>query len=302
MSTAQEGRPGRDSVEVVVVGGGAAGLSAAKILARSCRSVLVVDAGAPRNAPAEGVHNYLYAEGTSPQRLRETGRAEALAYDVEVVDGTATAATVLPQPEPGGPRFTVGVRTVDGATRTVQARRLVLATGLVDVLPDVAGLRERWGRDVLHCPFCHGWEVRDQAIGVIGTNPMALHQVMLFRRLTEDVVYFQHTAPDPTEEQREQLAALGVEHVAGEVAAVQTAGTRCPGCRWSTAGSWPARPPRSRLGWRHARTCWPTWAWPGPSCSSAASSRATAWPPTRRGSLRVRACGRRATSPRRWRR
>jgi len=229
MSTAQEDMPGRHSVDVVVVGGGAAGLSAAKILARSCRSVLVVDAGAPRNAPAEGVHNYLYAEGTSPQRLRETGRAEALAYDVEVVDGTATAATVLPQPEPGGPRFTVGVRTVDGATRTVQARGLVLATGLVDVLPDVAGLRERWGRDVLHCPFCHGWEVRDQAIGVIGTNPMALHQVMLFRRLTEDVVYFQHTAPDPTEEQREQLAALGVEHVVGEVAAVQTAGDALSG-------------------------------------------------------------------------
>jgi len=231
MSTAQGGTSGRDSVDVVVVGGGAAGLSAAKILARSRRSVLMVDGGEPRNAPANGVHNYLYAEGSSPRRLRETGRAEALAYDVQVVDGAATAATVLPQPEPGGPRFSVGLRTAEGATRTVQARRLVLATGLLDVLPDIEGLRKRWGRDVLHCPFCHGWEVRDQAVGVIGTNAMALHQVTLFRQLTEDLVYFQHTAPDPTGEQREQLAALGVEHVAGEVAAVQTSGDALSGVR-----------------------------------------------------------------------
>jgi thioredoxin reductase len=221
----------RSSVDVVVVGGGSAGLSAAKILARSRRSVLVIDAGAPRNAPAEGVHNYLYAEGASPRELVRIGRAEAQAYDVEVVEATATSATVVASPEPGGPRFTVELRTGDGASRTVGARRVVLATGLLDVLPDVSGLAERWGRDVLHCPFCHGWEVRDQAIGVLGTNPMALHQVLLFGQLTEDVVYFQHTAPDPTDEQVEQLAALGVGWVVGEVAAVETTGDALSGVR-----------------------------------------------------------------------
>ena len=212
----------RGSVDVVVVGGGPAGLSAAKILARSRRSVLVVDAGTGRNAPAEGVHNYLYAEGTAPARLAEIGRSEARSYGVEVVDGTATTAAVLAQPDPGAPRFSVGVQTDEGTTRTIGARRVVLATGLVDVLPAVAGLAPRWGRDVLHCPFCHGWEVRDRAVGVLGTHPMSLHQVMLFRQLTDDVVYFQHTAPDPTDEQVEQLAALGVEWVVGEVAAVLT--------------------------------------------------------------------------------
>ena len=211
--------PARDNVDVVVVGGGSAGLSAAKILARSRRSVLLVDAGTGRNAPAAGVHNYLYAEGTAPARLVEVGRSEARAYGVEIVDGTATAATVVAQPDPGGPRFIVAMSTA-GVTRTVGGRRVVLATGLVDVLPDVAGLAARWGRDVLHCPFCHGWEIRDQAVGVLGTNPMALHQVLLFRALTADVVYFQHTAPDPTDAQVEQLAALGVTHVVGEVAAV----------------------------------------------------------------------------------
>ena len=218
-------------VDVVVVGGGSAGLSAAKILARSRRSVLVVDAGTARNAPAQGVHNYLYAEGTSPQQLVTIGRGEAVAYDVQIVEGTATAASVVASPAPGGSRFTVELRTGDGASRAVGARRVVLATGLVDVLPDVQGLLPRWGRDVLHCPFCHGWEVRDQAIGVLGTNPMALHQVMLFRQLSDDVVYFQHTAPDPTDEQREQLAALGVEHVTGAVAAVEVTDDALSGVR-----------------------------------------------------------------------
>lgn len=218
-------------VDVVVVGGGSAGLSAAKVLARSRRSVLVVDAGTPRNAPAHGVHNYLYAEGTPPLQLMRIGRAEAQAYDVHIVEGTATAATVTATPGPGGSRFAVQVRTGDGASRVVAARRLVLATGLVDVLPDVPGLSQRWGRDVLHCPFCHGWEVRDQPIGVLGTNPMAMHQVLLFRQLSKDVVYFQHTAPDPTVEQREQLAALGVEHVIGVVAAVEVTGDALSGMR-----------------------------------------------------------------------
>lgn len=220
-------------MDVVVVGGGSAGLSAAKILARSRRSVMVVDAGTPRNAPAQGVHNYLYSEGTSPQQLMQIGRAEAQAYDVRIVEGSATAATAVASPEPGGSRFTIKIRTGDGATKAVGARRVVLATGLIDVLPDVQGLSQRWGRDVLHCPFCHGWEVRDQAIGVLGTNPMAMHQVLLFRQLSKDVVYFQHTAPDPTDEQREQLAALGVDHVTGAVAAIEVTDDALSGVRMS---------------------------------------------------------------------
>ncbi len=217
--------------DVVVVGGGAAGISGAKIAARMRRRVLVVDAGAPRNAPAQGVHNYLYAEGGAPGDLWATGRAEAQAYGVEVVDGSAVRATIVADPEPAASRFTVDVRGADGSVSTVGARRLLLATGLVDVLPQVDGLAERWGRDVLHCPFCHGWEVRGQAIGVLGSSAMSVHQVLLFRQLSEDVVYFQHTAPDPTDEQVEQLAALGVEWVVGQVAAVETVGGVLSGVR-----------------------------------------------------------------------
>jgi thioredoxin reductase/SAM-dependent methyltransferase len=220
-----------NTYDMVVVGGGAAGMSGAKIAARMRRRVLVIDAGSPRNAPAQGVHNYLYAEGSAPAELRVRARAEAEAYDVEVVEGSAVGAVVLRDPEPTAARFTVDVRSGDGSIVTVGARRLLLATGLVDVLPQVDGLAERWGRDVLHCPFCHGWEVRDQAIGVLGTSPMAVHQVLLFRQLSEDVVYFQHTAPDPSDEQVEQLAALGVPWVVGLVTAVTTTNGALSGVR-----------------------------------------------------------------------
>ncbi len=220
-----------NTYDVVVVGGGPAGLSGAKIIARMRRKVLVVDAGAPRNAPAEGVHNYLYAEGATPSALAATGRAEALAYGVDLVDGAAVRAVVVPDPQPGAARFRIDVRAGNGSVSTVGARRVLLATGLVDVLPDIDGLEQRWGVDVLHCPFCHGWEVRDQAIGVVGSGPMAIHQVLVFRQLSEDIVYFQHTAPDSSPEQAEQLAALGVQHVVGRVAAVETTGDALSGVR-----------------------------------------------------------------------
>ena len=91
----------------------------------------------------------------------------------------------------------------------MHARRLLVATGLTDELPDIPGLRERWGRDVVHCPYCHGWEVRDQAIGVLATGPTAVHQALLFRQLSEDVVC-SHTMPLPDGEEAEQLAARGI--------------------------------------------------------------------------------------------
>jgi len=158
--------------DVVVIGGGAAGLSGALTLARSRRSVLVIDAGEPRNAPAAGVHGFLTRDGMNPQALLEVGRAEVRGYGGHIVDGRVTSASR------NGDSFTVSL--ADG--RAVSARRLLVTTGLLDELPEVSGLRERWGRDVLHCPYCHGWEVRDQAVGVLGTGPRAVHQALLFGR------------------------------------------------------------------------------------------------------------------------
>jgi thioredoxin reductase len=207
--------------DVVVVGGGAAGLSGALALSRARRSVLVVDGGAPRNAPAAEMHNYLGRDGSPPGDLLAAGRAEVAGYGGEVVPGEAVSATR----EDDG--FTVAL--ADG--RSVRARRLLVTTGLVDELPDVPGLAERWGHDVLHCPYCHGWEVRDQAIGVLSTGPGGVLKALLWRQWSQDVTLFLHTGPEPTDEEWEQLAARGIAVVTGEVARVETDGDRLTGVR-----------------------------------------------------------------------
>ena len=196
--------------EVLVIGGGAAGLAAAVALARSRRSVLVIDAGEPRNAPADGVHNVLTREGTPPLELLKLGREELRGYGGEVREARATS--VLREDD----RFVV---TLGDAGR-VCGRRVVVTTGLVDELPDVAGLRERWGHDVLHCPYCHGWEVRDRAIGVLASSPMSVHQALLFGQLSDDVTFLANGF-SLDDEARWQLDRAGIALVEGTVSAVE---------------------------------------------------------------------------------
>ncbi|MFC4494893.1 NAD(P)/FAD-dependent oxidoreductase [Streptomyces ovatisporus] len=199
-----------ESYDVIVVGGGAAGLSAALVLGRSRRSVLVIDAGEPRNASADHMHNYLGREGARPAELLADGREEVGRYGVEVRDGrVSTAARAR-----GG--FALGL--ADGST--VSARRLVLATGVVDVLPQVPGLEERFGRDVLHCPYCHGWEVAGLPLGVVASGPDCVERALLFRQWSEDVVILLNGRPAPQGEDAEKLAARGIRWVPGAIARV----------------------------------------------------------------------------------
>jgi thioredoxin reductase/2-polyprenyl-3-methyl-5-hydroxy-6-metoxy-1,4-benzoquinol methylase len=207
--------------DVAVIGGGAAGLSAALILGRARRTVVVVDAGAPRNAPAAGVHGFLSRDGFPPAELLAAGRAEVAGYGGVFLDGEVTAV------EPGF-AFTV-------AGQRVTARRLIVTTGLSDELPAIPGLRERWGRDVVHCPYCHGWEFRDRVVGVLGTDEWAVHQALLFRQLTASVVLFAHTAPDLTDEQELRLAARRIRVVPGLVSAVEAPDDRLSGVRLADA-------------------------------------------------------------------
>lgn len=200
-----------NSYDVVVAGGGAAGLNGALMLARSRRSVVVIDAGQPRNAPAEGVHGLLARDGMPPAELVARGREEVRRYGGHVVSGEITEAVR------DGDGFSIAL--ADG--RRVRARRLLVTTGLTDELPDIPGLRERWGHDVVHCPYCHGWEVRDRAIGVLNTGPMSQHQVQLFRQLSDDVVFFTHDGPEPTADEAERMAARGIRVVTGKVTAVE---------------------------------------------------------------------------------
>jgi thioredoxin reductase len=199
-----------ENYDVVVVGGGAAGLSGAVALARSRRSVLVIDAGDPRNAPASHVHNFLTRDGTPPAEIYAAGREEVTRYGGRVETGRVTALSR------DGDRFQVQI-----GSRTVMARRLLVATGLRDELPDIPGLAARWGIDVLHCPYCHGWEVRDKRVGVLATGPTAVHQALLFRQLSPSVTLLQHTGPAPAGEQREQLAVRGITIAEGTVEAIE---------------------------------------------------------------------------------
>ncbi|WP_369371679.1 NAD(P)/FAD-dependent oxidoreductase [Promicromonospora sp. Populi] len=207
-----------EPIDAVVIGGGAAGLNGALMLARSRRSVVVVDGGSPRNAPADGVHGLLGLDGTPPAELLERGRAEVRRYGGTVRPGEVVAAAPT-EPSAGGDlRFTVTL--ADGAT--LHARRLLVATGLRDVLPDVPGLAEHWGHSVVHCPYCHGWEVRDQPIGVLAIGPASVHQALLFRQLTDDLVYFSR-GTELDEDTRARFAARGIRIVDAAVDRVVSA-------------------------------------------------------------------------------
>ncbi|MFC9603590.1 NAD(P)/FAD-dependent oxidoreductase [Streptomyces niveus] len=203
--------------DAVVIGGGAAGLNGALMLARSRRSVLVIDSGTPRNAPAEGVHGLLGQEGVPPTELLRRGREEVRGYGGRIVSGEVTDAVPADPTAEGDPRFAVTL--ADGAL--LRARRLLVATGLRDVLPDVPGLARHWGHSVVHCPYCHGWEVRDEPIGILAVGPASVHHALLFRQLTDDLVYFTR-GTELDEDTRARFAARAIRVVDTPVASVES--------------------------------------------------------------------------------
>ncbi|MER6680376.1 NAD(P)/FAD-dependent oxidoreductase [Streptomyces olivaceoviridis] len=208
--------------EVVVVGGGAAGLSAALVLGRSRRRTLVVDAGEPRNAPSAHMQGYLSRDGMSPAEFLAVGREEIARYGVELVRDR-----VVDVSREGD------FAAVLASGRTVRARHLVVATGLKDELPPVPGLAERFGRDVVHCPYCHGWEVRDLPTGVLATSPLSVHQALMATQWSKDVRLFLHEVDEAelTDQDLRRLATAGVTVVPGEVAGLVTADDRLTGVR-----------------------------------------------------------------------
>ena len=189
--------------DVVIVGGGAAGLSAALVLGRARRRVAVIDGGAPRNAPAAHMQGFLSRDGLPPAELLAAGRAEVTGYGVEIIIDTVLDI------DPG---FVV---TLAGGS-TLTARRILLATGVSDELPDIDGIWERWGKDLLHCPYCHGWEVRDQPLGVLGSIPGSVLHALLVRQWSDDVIFFAHTY-ELTNDERHQLDARGIRIEVGIV-------------------------------------------------------------------------------------
>ncbi len=211
--------------DVAVVGGSAAGLAAALQIGRQRRSVIVIDAGEPRNAPAAHMHGYLAHEGLAPSELSSLGREEVRSYGGEVVEGRVVEVTRSDDRH---------FRLLLTGGHVVIARRVLAATGLVDELPEIEGLAAHWGRDVIHCPFCHGFEVRDQRIVAIATHQMALHPAALFRQLSDQLTVVLHDGVDAADPQVEALRSAGVRVVEerverivsedGRVAAVELVG------------------------------------------------------------------------------
>lgn len=186
--------------DVAVIGGSAAGLAAALQLGRLRRSVIVIDAGTPRNAPADHMHGYLGHDGIAPSDFTAIAREDVRRYGTEVLAGRVTGVT----------RDGAGFRLTLTGHHAVQARRVLVATGIVDELPEVDGLNEHWGRGVIHCPFCHGYEVRDRRLVQIVSHPMHLHPAVLFARLSDRLTLVLHDVVGPDDHEVEALRASGV--------------------------------------------------------------------------------------------
>jgi thioredoxin reductase len=221
------------SWDVIIVGGGSAGLSAALMLGRARRRVLVLDGGAPRNGVAAHMHGVLGRDGWSPLDLLAAGRDEVRRYGVVVESANVLSA----EPVDGGFEVVLSAEPVEGGFEVVvgdtagragddrgdrrsspsrgdrhRARRLLVATGVRDGLPEIPGLAEQWGSGAVVCPYCDGWEVRDRRIGVLASGPMGLHQVQLLRQWSADVTYF----VNGTELRADAYAALAARGIAVE--------------------------------------------------------------------------------------
>lgn len=189
--------------DVVIVGGGPAGLNAALILGRARKKVILFDAGSPRNAAAIGIHNFVTRDGIAPAEFRRAAREQLRPYaSVEVEDARVDAIT------PEGGLFVAQI-----GARTLVARRVLLCVGMIDVLPDLPGYRELWGTSIFQCPYCHAWEVKDRAFGVLATSPMMLEFAFVLTGWTRDLVVFTGGAFPIVEELRARLrgARIGID-------------------------------------------------------------------------------------------
>ena len=218
-----------NTYDVVVVGGGAAGLSAALVLTRARRNVAVVDSGQPRNAPAAHMQGFLGSDGLPPGELLAAGRSEVTGYGGHLMSGTVATITECARTGAYALRW-FDVTLEDGTA--LRARRVLVTTGLRDEVPDIPGVRERWGRDLLHCPYCHGYEVRDQPVGVLAGDPAttaeSLAHAHIIRQWSDDVVFFANGAT-LTAAQREQLVARAIGVVNEPVVSLAVDGDRLTG-------------------------------------------------------------------------
>ncbi|MFL6124556.1 NAD(P)/FAD-dependent oxidoreductase [Actinophytocola sp.] len=201
--------------DVVIVGGGTAGLAAALVLGRARRKVVVIDAGEPRNAAAHESHGFLTRDGLPPAELLRLGRAEVAGYGVELLADRVVSAK---------PGFAVALAS--GPVLT--ARKLLVTAGVRDELPDVPGVAELWGDQVHFCPYCHGYEVRDERVGVLASGPLGVMKAVMLREWAPDVVLFPGDY-QLTDDEAAQLGSRGIPVEPGKVTRLVVSAGRLTG-------------------------------------------------------------------------
>ena len=194
------------TVDSLIIGGGAAGLQAALVMVRARRSVLVVDSATPRNRFAHEIHGVIALEGTPPLEFQERGKEQLRSYGVTIANATVDSVTDNDR--------TLTATLSNG--ETVAARSIIVASGVDDVHPNIPGLEENWGDTVLHCPYCHGFEVADKKLGVLCIGEFSLHHAALLRQWSKDITFFTN-GMELTEEQRADLTRRGIALVDGPV-------------------------------------------------------------------------------------
>ncbi|MFC4775281.1 NAD(P)/FAD-dependent oxidoreductase [Paenibacillus sp. GCM10023252] len=196
--------------DCVIIGGGLAGLSAALLLGRARRSVLLIDNGKPRNAVTHASHNYLTRDGITPSEFRRVAYEEVLGYpSVEYQSGTITDIQRLPG----------GFRIMNEDGEMVECRKLLISTGLKETLPPIPGITEMYGQSLFHCPYCDGWELKDQPLLVLAGHPRAYHMAKLIYQWSRDLVLCTNGQVILTEEEKQKLHARGVQVIEHKVAA-----------------------------------------------------------------------------------
>ena len=218
-----------ESWDVIIIGAGSGGLSAALMLGRARRRVLVIDGGAPRNAVAAHMHGVIGRDGWSPLDLVAVGRTEVARYGVVVAPGEVVSTELA--------EYGFTIELASGERHT--GRRMLVATGLRDELPSIPGLPEQWGTGAVVCPYCDGWEVRDQRIAVLATGPMSTHQAQMLRQWSPQVTYFTN-ARELSDDDALALTARGIGIERRPIAAVDAdADGRLSGIRFDDGDSTP---------------------------------------------------------------